>query len=187
MTGAGILSAHGALRAGAGLVTLAVPRSQQIAAAKHLKPEAMTLGLPETSSGSFALSAVPAALDFMEKRRITSLVIGPGLSRHPQTRAFVRKLLPRLPSVSTLEGIVLDADGFLALSGTGILKKMKIPVVALVSTNTNPEELTYPVPGNDLSPSSISWFLEKIEAVLTEAKISAALPPASPAPSAPEK
>ena len=129
MTGAGILSAHGALRAGAGLVTLAVPRSQQIAAAKHLKPEAMTLGLPETSSGSFALSAVPAALDFMEKRRITSLVIGPGLSRHPQTRAFVRKLLPRLPSVSTLEGIVLDADGFLALSGTGILKKMKIPVI----------------------------------------------------------
>ncbi|HEY4524072.1 MAG TPA: 30S ribosomal protein S2 [Candidatus Paceibacterota bacterium] len=55
-------------------------------------------------------------------------------------------------------------------------KKIKIPVVALVSTNTNPEEINYPVPGNDLSPSSIGWFLEKIEAVLTEAKTSAALP-----------
>lgn len=63
-------------------------------------------------------------------------------------------------------------------------KKMKIPVVALVSTNTNPEELTYPVPGNDLSPSSIGWFLDKVETALTEAKASAALPaePSSPLP-----
>lgn len=129
MVGAGILSAHGALRAGAGLVTLAVPRSQQIAAAKHLRPEAMTLGIPETSAGSFSSSAVPAALDYMRRRRITSLVIGPGLSGHPQTRTFVKKLLPRLSSQKFLRGIVLDADGFLALAGTGILKKMWIPVI----------------------------------------------------------
>ena len=122
MIGAGILSARGALRSGAGLVTLAVPKDQQASVIKHLSPEAMTLGLSESS-------AIPSVLGFMKKRRITSLVIGPGLSRKTQARTFVRKLLPRLGSFPTLKGIVLDADGFIALSGTEILKKMKIPVI----------------------------------------------------------
>ena len=129
MVGAGILSAHGALKAGAGLVTLAVPRNQQIIAAKHLRPEAMTLGLPETSEGTFSFAAVSLALAHIKKRRVTSLVIGPGLSKHSETRDFVKKLLQKLSPASTLKGVVLDADGFLALSGTSFLKKIKIPVI----------------------------------------------------------
>ena len=58
-------------------------------------------------------------------------------------------------------------------------KKMKIPVVALISTNTNPEEIDYPVAGNDLAPSSIEWFLNKIETVINEAKTAVAASPAA--------
>lgn len=45
MTGAAVLAARGALRSGAGLVTIAVPASQQAVVAGHLV-EGMTLGLP---------------------------------------------------------------------------------------------------------------------------------------------
>lgn len=44
--------------------------------------------------------------------------------------------------------------------------KMKIPVVGLISTDADPDYLTYPVPGNDLSPSSINWVLNRIEQAL---------------------
>ena len=129
MAGAGILAAHGALRSGAGLVTLATVKSRQRVAAAHLRPEAMTLGLPEASSGSISPAAVAKILSYIKARRVTALVMGPGLTRNPQTQSFVRKLLPRLSSQKALAGIILDADGFLALKGTRILEKLKIPAI----------------------------------------------------------
>ncbi len=121
MVGAGVLSAWGALRGGSGLVTLATVRSQQGAAATHLRPEAMTLSLRETPGGSLAASGVSEALRWMRLRRITSLVIGPGLSRSAEAARFVRSLLRRLQGdPMKLRGIVLDADGFLAMGPRGL-------------------------------------------------------------------
>lgn len=122
MVGAGVLSAWGALRGGSGLVTLATVRSQQAAAAAHLRPEAITLALRETSGGSVYAGGVSEALRWMRQRRITSLVIGPGLSRSAEAAQFVRNLLRRLQSdPMNLRGIVLDADGFLAMGPKGLL------------------------------------------------------------------
>lgn len=41
-------------------------------------------------------------------------------------------------------------------------KEMKIPVVAVVDTNTNPDLVDYPIPGNDDSISSIEYFVKEI-------------------------
>ena len=47
-------------------------------------------------------------------------------------------------------------------------KKMKIPVVAIVSTDTDPELVSYPVPANDNAQTSIAWILEKFSAKIGE-------------------
>ncbi len=42
-------------------------------------------------------------------------------------------------------------------------KKMKIPVVAIIDNDDNPDLAEYPIPGNDHAKTSIDWILEKIE------------------------
>ncbi|MBI1979759.1 MAG: NAD(P)H-hydrate dehydratase [Elusimicrobia bacterium] len=114
MSGAAMLSSLGALRGGSGLVTVALPESLQPIAAKFLRPEAMSLPLPETRQGTIHQKAAAFLTEWIRKRKVTSLAVGPGLSRDPRTIQFVRALYPLL-NQTEVSGIVLDADGFLAL------------------------------------------------------------------------
>jgi hydroxyethylthiazole kinase-like uncharacterized protein yjeF len=79
-TGAATLTALGALRAGAGLVTLGVPESLNPILEAKLT-EAMTVPLPETPNGSLSLGAEAKIIDIMDGK--TALALGPGLSTHP--------------------------------------------------------------------------------------------------------
>ena len=45
-----------------------------------------------------------------------------------------------------------------------------IPVVAIVDSNSNPEGVTYPIPGNDDAVRSITFFVEKIAEVVNRSK-----------------
>ncbi len=106
-TGAAHLAATGALRSGAGLVTIATPRScLPIVAA--MAPEYMTIGLEETASGTIDFSAADRVLDF----KADVIAIGPGLGRDPSTAAFVHAVFERsgVP-------LVLDADALNAFAG----------------------------------------------------------------------
>ena len=91
MTGAAALASEAALRAGAGLVTLATPRHLN-PILEGLLPEVMTLPLPETDAGSLAVSATSTILEFAEKTK-SILAIGPGLSQHPETVALIHQLI----------------------------------------------------------------------------------------------
>jgi NAD(P)H-hydrate epimerase len=98
-----------ALRAGAGLSTVATARSAMpMVAGFH--PELMTEPLPETEGGTISAGAA-AKLDELAKGK-TVLAIGPGISRNPQTAELVRTLVAKcqLP-------MVLDADGLNAFEG----------------------------------------------------------------------
>ncbi|MBI5148030.1 MAG: 30S ribosomal protein S2 [Parcubacteria group bacterium] len=53
-------------------------------------------------------------------------------------------------------------------------KRLKIPVIAVVNSDVNPESVEYPVPGNDVSRSGISWFLRNLESAIEEGKKEAA-------------
>lgn len=106
-TGAAYLAAIAALRSGAGLVTVATPRScVPIIAA--LGAEFMTLGLEETADGQAAFEAAEAVLDF----DADVIVLGPGLGRGPSAAAFVHAVVERagIP-------VVLDADALYAFAG----------------------------------------------------------------------
>ncbi len=108
-SGAALMAGMGALRAGAGLVTLGLPAGLK----RHVVgrfPELMTEFLPETGGGAIAegaLGAIMARLAGMD-----AVVAGPGLSQSESTRKMVRLLVRRSPVP-----IVLDADGLNAFAG----------------------------------------------------------------------
>ena len=114
MTGAAALASEAALRAGAGLVTLATPKHLN-PILEGLLPEVMTLPLPETEAGSLAVSATSAILEFAEKTK-SVLAIGPGLSQHPETVSLVHQLIRENREQELGLRMVIDADGLNALS-----------------------------------------------------------------------
>jgi len=98
-----------ALRAGAGLATVATPKSA-LATVAGFHPELMTEPLPETSAGTISASALERLVALAKGKNV--LAIGPGISRVAETSELVRKL------VSQIElPIVLDADGLNAFEG----------------------------------------------------------------------
>ncbi|HKD17405.1 MAG TPA: NAD(P)H-hydrate dehydratase, partial [Thermoanaerobaculia bacterium] len=106
--GAAILAARGALRAGAGLVTVCCAESIQDVVVGAL-PEAMTFGLPE-SGGALAASGARSLLRFVAG--FDAAVVGPGLGTAPETVAFLERFL----SESSLP-VVADADALNAFAG----------------------------------------------------------------------
>lgn len=105
-TGAAHLTGLGALRSGAGLVTVATPAScLPIVAA--LAPEYMTLPIPEVGD-----DLDPEAVDHVLDAARDVLAIGPGLGQGPATRAFIRRLVDQ----ATVP-VVVDADGLNAFAG----------------------------------------------------------------------
>jgi NAD(P)H-hydrate epimerase len=109
MAGAAVLAALAALRAGAGLVQLAVP-ARVFSAAAGLAPEIITQPLPETPDETHGgPGALEAALALAEKA--DAVALGPGLGRNKETTAFVQNIVNRLP-----KPLVVDADGLNALA-----------------------------------------------------------------------
>lgn len=108
-TGAAILASTAALRAGAGLVKLALPESLgHIGEIGSL--ESIVEYLPETDEHSFSKAAteqIKTSCDWADV-----VAIGPGIGRHPETQELVLNL------ISNIDGpLVLDADALYALSG----------------------------------------------------------------------
>lgn len=101
--GAAVLAAHGALRAGAGLVTLLVPEST-LPTLAGLWPEVMVECLPDDGEGRLTLDLLPVLQAQLQGK--TAVAIGPGLSQHPPVGEVVRALLANLTVP-----VVLDADG----------------------------------------------------------------------------
>jgi NAD(P)H-hydrate epimerase len=108
-TGAAALAARGALRSGAGLVTVAIPRGLELEVA-GLCVEAMSTSLATGKSGVFDESSEKALLELTEARDVVAL--GPGLGREPWTGVLARSL-----AAGVERPLVIDADGLFALSG----------------------------------------------------------------------
>jgi NAD(P)H-hydrate epimerase len=106
-TGAAHLSALGALRSGAGLVTVATPRSC-LPILASMGAEYMTVPLDETPSGAVDYAALDRVLDLT----CDVIAMGPGLGQEPSTFAFVQGLLERAGVP-----LVVDADAINAFAG----------------------------------------------------------------------
>ncbi len=109
-TGAPAMSGLGALRAGAGLVTVASAASAIPQIAAHA-PELMTEPLEETATGSISAGAPVEKI----AERKTVIAIGPGLGREEQTAELVRKVarigVPMVLDADALVGDIERPDG----------------------------------------------------------------------------
>lgn len=121
MTGAAALSALGALRSGAGLVTALTPSSEQPILAVKLT-EAMTVPLPH-ENGVISAAAADTVLENIQNA--DAVVFGPGLGKG-------RGILPLLERIITefTKTLIIDADGINALSANiDILNRKKCSVI----------------------------------------------------------
>jgi NAD(P)H-hydrate epimerase len=108
-TGAAKMCCDAAMRSGSGLVTAGIPAplGDVIGAAFY---EPMSLLLPSTAEETLSWDALEPALAFAEGK--DAIVLGPALSRNPQTQEFVLELVRKVTAP-----MLIDADGLNALAG----------------------------------------------------------------------
>jgi ADP-dependent NAD(P)H-hydrate dehydratase / NAD(P)H-hydrate epimerase len=111
-TGAAVLASWAALRAGAGLVTVATAEPALALVAQHT-PEVMTAPLPATLAGTISERSLEgnAFAALLAGKR--ALAIGPGLTTTAETQSFVRRVVTGSREIP----IILDADGLNAFAG----------------------------------------------------------------------
>ncbi len=108
MTGAIVLAARAATRAGAGYVRVAAPASlQDVIASQLIEPMPVACG--EGAHRSLNESAAARILEEVELA--DAVALGPGLSRRPETLRLAHELLARVD-----RPLVLDADGLAAIA-----------------------------------------------------------------------
>jgi NAD(P)H-hydrate epimerase len=108
-SGAPAMAGLAALRTGAGLVTVASPKSVQSAVAASA-PELMTEPLEETADGTVSILALARREQLLKGKTVVAL--GPGLSQNEETAEFIRDFV----SICTTS-LVIDADGINAFAG----------------------------------------------------------------------
>lgn len=127
-SGAAVLCSEAAMRSGAGLVTLGIPKSLNSAIIKIKPKEVMIFPLPETSDGTLSLSGYKKIKDFVKNTDV--LVVGPGLTQNKSTQGLARKIISKVD-----KPMVIDADGLNALVGhLEMLSASRCPLSAKILT-----------------------------------------------------
>lgn len=123
MTGAAALASMASLRAGAGLVTLAVSESVHDILSSKLT-EVIIKTLPEENEELIYEESLKTLMDLSNKNDV--VVIGPGLGRNPSTVQIIQKFIEQ-----TDKQLVIDADALYALSkNTNVLEeKSRMPIL----------------------------------------------------------
>jgi hydroxyethylthiazole kinase-like uncharacterized protein yjeF len=106
--GAVLLAATAALRAGAGKLQIAVPRSIATPIGIAI-PEALVMGLPESRDGAIVAGAVRLLAPLVEHAQ--AVLIGPGAVASAQLNRLIRSLLPHFDSAT----LVLDSEALKCL------------------------------------------------------------------------
>jgi len=125
-SGAAILAGSGALRAGAGLVTVATSDPvQSILASAH--PEYMTEALETTANGAISPNNLRSGNFARIAQGKTVVAIGPGLGQSPDSQEFVASLVRESPLP-----LILDADALNAFAGRAhLLRDRNSPFLAI--------------------------------------------------------
>ena len=108
-SGAPAMTGLGSYRSGAGLVTVAIPKSALTTVAA-VRPELMTEPLEETEAGRVRFAETDHLLKLLEK--MTVLALGPGLGTEDETVRLVKRLYAEADVPA-----VIDADALNALAG----------------------------------------------------------------------
>lgn len=91
-------------------------------------------------------------------------------SRLEKVYRKLSKNLGGIKSMVELPGALFVVDSAKEEIAIAEGQKMKIPIVAVVDTNGNPENIEYPIPGNDDAVRAIELFTSKISEAIIEGK-----------------
>lgn len=127
--GAAVLCAHAAIRCGAGLVTIGIPKGLNEVLLKIKPQEVMTLPLPQTKKKTLGVTAYKDIKKFMAKADI--LAIGPGLSQNKSTQKLIKKVIK-----TAGKPMVIDADALNALSKDLDLLKNAASAIKIVTPHS---------------------------------------------------
>jgi hydroxyethylthiazole kinase-like uncharacterized protein yjeF len=129
MLGAAALVGLAAMRCGAGLTTIGIPKSLNPALQQKISPVIMTLPLAETAQGTLSKTAYSTIMSKVKSVQV--LALGPGLSRDEHTQKLILKVIAHCPVP-----MVIDGDAITALAQN----------ISILQKNTAPKVLT-PHPG----------------------------------------
>ncbi len=88
-------------------------------------------------------------------------------------RKIIDKLETALGGVSTLEKMpdaIFVADALRDRIAIKEANKMKVPVVAIVDSNTDPDGIAFPIPGNDDAIKSLTYLINAVKDAILEGK-----------------
>ena len=131
MPGAAVLCANSAITSGAGLVTIAFPKSAYPVIAKNIKPEIMLLPLEE-NNGFFSKIAQNKILKFIEKRKISSVAIGCGAGKSASLKNLILSIIKKFDIY-----VIIDADGLNSLQSiqkNSVIKEFKNSIAKIIVT-----------------------------------------------------
>lgn len=109
MLGAPCLCGLAAMRAGAGLVTIGVPKTLNLTLQKKISPSIMTMALPGTPQATLSSRAYNSIKGSLTK--FQAIAIGPGLTQNTSTQKLIRKI-----TQTARQPLVIDADGLNAVA-----------------------------------------------------------------------
>jgi small subunit ribosomal protein S2 len=91
------------------------------------------------------------------------------VSRLNKERMRLEKNLGGIKEMKDLPGIVFIIDTRKEAIAVAEAKRVGVPIVAIVDTNSNPENIDYPIPGNDDAIRAITLFTQIIANAVVEA------------------
>jgi len=123
MLGAAALTSLAALRSGAGLVTIGIPKSLNKTLQQKINHSTMTFPLNETTEGTIAQSALNQLKKEIQKYSVIAL--GPGLTTNLSTKKFVLNFI-----LQTTQPLIIDADALnIIAQKPDVLLKIKAPKI----------------------------------------------------------
>jgi NAD(P)H-hydrate epimerase len=130
MSGAAALAGRAALRSGAGLVRVAIPKSV-LPIVASIEPSYTTIPLAEDSAGKISAKAINAILDAVSEN--DCLAFGPGIG----TSGALRSILETLLEQKQLR-LLIDADG---LNNLALIKDWPAKTKASLIVTPHPGEM----------------------------------------------
>ena len=92
------------------------------------------------------------------------------------------RLFGGISEMTTLPGIIIVIDALVHDTAIREAIRVKLPIVALMTSDANPDQVTYPIPGNSNAIPAITWIVDRIITAVKETPLTVPPVAAKPAP-----
>ena len=102
------------------------------------------------------------------------------VSRLEKERGQLEKIFSGIRDMNRLPGLMFVVDTKMETIAVAEARRLGIPVMGIVDTNCDPEQVDYPIPGNDDAIRSIRLFSQFVADTVLETRASGAMPETLP-------